>query len=238
MRIVATTLFIVAVGIGPVLAKAGAPGKPAGPRPPKAAHVAGGPAKGPTHQRAPKITGTGTARAKGPARTTSAGPKHGKTTAGTTRTSPAQARNSHGAKSSSKVASAAAPASTSSMSRKPKSPSKTQVEASSGASNTTSIVTVTGPNVPKNPKLQAKLLAMLPPGTTLNDAAAGFKNQGQFVAAVHVSNNLGVPFTELRTRMVDQGLSLGQAIQMVRPMANNSTVAARVGEHQAAADLQ
>jgi hypothetical protein len=53
-----------------------------------------------------------------------------------------------------------------------------------------------------------------------------------------VSNNLGVPFTDLKTRMVGEGLSLGQAIQAARPMANNSTVAARVGEHQAAADLQ
>jgi hypothetical protein len=92
--------------------------------------------------------------------------------------------------------------------------------------------------VPANPRLQAKLLAMLPPGTALQDAAAGFTNQGLFVAAVHVSNNLGVSFTELRTRIVEEGLSLGQAIQAARPMANNATVAARVGEHQAAADLR
>ena len=37
---------------------------------------------------------------------------------------------------------------------------------------------------------------------TLNKASLGFKNQGQFIAAVHVSQNLGIPFTELKSHMV------------------------------------
>ena len=44
-------------------------------------------------------------------------------------------------------------------------------------------------------------------------ASAGFKNLGQFVAAVNVSNNLGIPFSQLKTKMVDDGMSLGQSIQ-------------------------
>src|SRR5690242_7410120 len=61
------------------------------------------------------------------------------------------------------------------------------------------------------PPLAAKLQPLLPPGMTVEAAAAGFKNLGQFVAAVHVSKNLGVPFASLRTEMVENGRSLGMA---------------------------
>ncbi len=36
---------------------------------------------------------------------------------------------------------------------------------------------------------------------TLNQASKGFKNQGQFIAALHVSQNLGIPFADLKTAM-------------------------------------
>jgi len=42
---------------------------------------------------------------------------------------------------------------------------------------------------------------MLPKGMTLNEASKGFKNQGQFIAALHVSQNLGIPFADLKTAM-------------------------------------
>ena len=91
--------------------------------------------------------------------------------------------------------------------------------------------TVISPETPtthsvKNAKLEARLLPLLPAGITVHDAAQGFKNWGQFVAAVHVSNNLGIPFADLKTRMtgITPGtipgstvqtapMSLGQAIQ-------------------------
>jgi hypothetical protein len=67
------------------------------------------------------------------------------------------------------------------------------------------------------PRLAARLEGMvtLPPETTLADLADGFRNLGQFVAAVQVSNNLeGVTFEGLRMHMLDgEGMSLGQAIQ-------------------------
>ena len=47
--------------------------------------------------------------------------------------------------------------------------------------------------------------------------AAGFKNQGQFVAAVNVSRNLGINFVDLKSLMVDKNLSLGQAIHQLKP---------------------
>ncbi len=90
--------------------------------------------------------------------------------------------------------------------------------------------------LPKNEKLQAKLLNLLPVGTDLKTAAMGFKNQGQFVAAVHVSYNLGIPFADLKAKMVDEHLSLGQAIQALRPSVN-ATDQARRAEGQASADL-
>jgi hypothetical protein len=93
----------------------------------------------------------------------------------------------------------------------------------------------------KNPKLEARLLAMLPnlpPGTTIQDLSAGFKNWGQFVAAVHVSNNLGIDFTQLKTAMTGltpstvpgeaplqtgTPMSLGQAVQSIKGTTTEGT---------------
>ena len=69
----------------------------------------------------------------------------------------------------------------------------------------------------KNPRLESRLLALLPPGTNVQDASQGFKTWGQFVAAVHVSNNLGLPFDSLKTAMTGATpMSLGQAIQSLK----------------------
>jgi hypothetical protein len=65
-------------------------------------------------------------------------------------------------------------------------------------------------------KLAARLTALLPPGMTLGSAAAGFKNEGQFIAALHVAKNLNVPFIELKDRMT-AGQSLGAAIHALKP---------------------
>jgi hypothetical protein len=37
---------------------------------------------------------------------------------------------------------------------------------------------------------------------TLDRASAGFKNQGQFIAALHVSQNLNIPFSDLKAVML------------------------------------
>lgn len=56
---------------------------------------------------------------------------------------------------------------------------------------------------------------------TLKTDASGFKNFGQFVAAVHVSHNLGIPFAELQAKMSGaNAVSLGKAIQELKPEAN------------------
>src|SRR5438105_307645 len=53
--------------------------------------------------------------------------------------------------------------------------------------------------VTSNPALVARLTPLLPSGTTLANAATRFKNQGQFIAALHVSQNLNIPFAQLKT---------------------------------------
>lgn len=56
---------------------------------------------------------------------------------------------------------------------------------------------------------------------TLKTDAGGFKNFGQFVAAVHVSHNLGIPFSELQAKMTgSNSVSLGKAIQELKPDAD------------------
>ena len=70
-----------------------------------------------------------------------------------------------------------------------------------------------------NKKLSATLAGLLPAGTDLQAASAGFKKLGQFVAAVHVSKNLGIPFTDLKDKMMN-GDSLGTAIKTLKPTAN------------------
>jgi hypothetical protein len=90
----------------------------------------------------------------------------------------------------------------------------------------------------QQPQLQTKLAGLLPPGTNLQAAAAGFRNLGQFVAAVHVSHNLGIPFDQLRLRMTGPDpMSLGQAIQSFKPSTNVSREVKRA-EDEAREDMR
>jgi hypothetical protein len=84
----------------------------------------------------------------------------------------------------------------------------------------------------RNTNLASKLQSRLPAGTDLMLAAEGFRNLGQFVAAVNVSNNLNIPFEALRTKMVDEKMSLGQAIQKLKP-TTVGTVEAQRADYEA-----
>lgn len=78
-----------------------------------------------------------------------------------------------------------------------------------------------------HPQLATRLTALLPAGMTLNQASSGFRNQGQFIAALHVSHNLNIPFAQLKATMLGTGttkpMSLGQAIHKLRPSADADT---------------
>ncbi len=73
----------------------------------------------------------------------------------------------------------------------------------------------------RNTQLASRLSGLLPAGTDLQQAANGFKNLGQFVAAVHVSHNLGISFDQLKAAMIGPPTeSLGKAIQQLKPAVN------------------
>jgi hypothetical protein len=79
----------------------------------------------------------------------------------------------------------------------------------------------------QNTKLATKVQSRLPAGTDLMTAAGGFRNLGQFVAAANVSNNLGIPFADLKRKMVVDKLSLGQSIQSLKTVASPTVEAQR-----------
>jgi hypothetical protein len=132
-------------------------------------------------------------------------------------------------------------------------PHATTTASSTTATTSSQPETATTPTNPIAEKLQnkplgARLEQMLPAGMTLDTASSGFKNQGQFIAAMHVSQNLGIPFADLKATMLGtpvptatvqptSPMSLGQAIQRLKPFANATTEAARA-ETQATSDLQ
>ncbi len=101
----------------------------------------------------------------------------------------------------------------------------------------------------RNNKLSARLQTLLP-GQNLASASSDFKNLGQFVAAAHVSRNLGISFAELKARMTDPSAksfgtsenlgtskSLGKAIRELRPDVNASKEV-RKANKQASKDLK
>jgi hypothetical protein len=104
-------------------------------------------------------------------------------------------------------------------------------------STTTATVTTTGTTTTtltpvqqkllKNTNLAAMLETRLPPGTNLNAAAADFTSLGQFVSAVNVSHNLTLDFTELKTAILTDGKSLGQAIQAQKTTVDGTRAAAK-----------
>jgi len=87
------------------------------------------------------------------------------------------------------------------------------------------------------PNLLARVKGLLPAGTDLNAATAGFKNFGQFVAATNVSSHLGIDFAALKAKMtgIDMNgvptgqptLSLGKAIQTLKPGVDGTAEAQR-----------
>lgn len=138
--------------------------------------------------------------------------------------------------------------STTTKSAKATKPAKTSKTTATTTTTTTTTTTGTTPTtttlspvqqkLERNTKLASKLQSRLPAGTDVTAAAAGFRNLGQFVAAVNVSNNLGIPFAELKTRMVDQHMSLGQAIQDARPATTDTTVVAQRAQTDADAMIR
>jgi len=56
----------------------------------------------------------------------------------------------------------------------------------------------------------------LPQGADLRESASGFRNLGDFVSAVYASDELKIPFNEVKARMMNGG-NLYTAIAALRP---------------------
>jgi hypothetical protein len=90
----------------------------------------------------------------------------------------------------------------------------------------------------RNTHLATQLQGLFPTGTDLKLASSGFKNLGQFVAAAHVSHNLGIPFDQLKAKMTgDSPVSLGKAIHELRPEAD-AKGEAKKAEHEAKEEIK
>lgn len=89
-----------------------------------------------------------------------------------------------------------------------------------------------------NAALAARLEPLIPSGMTAATAATGFKNQGQFIAALHVAHNLNIPFAKLKAEMTGaEHDSLGQAIHDLQPGVN-ARAAVRTAGQQARMDTK
>ena len=110
----------------------------------------------------------------------------------------------------------------------------------------------------ENTKLDSKLTSklqtkgLLPTGTDLKDACAGFKNLGQCIAAIHVSHNHDISFACLKADMTGTApaagttcptgtgaskTSLSKSIQTLSP-TTDSKEAAKNATKQSDADLK
>lgn len=97
-----------------------------------------------------------------------------------------------------------------------------------------------------NTKLAEKISTLT--GMPAQDACSGFKNLGQCVAAAHVSQNLGLKFTDLKDKMLAlnpdgtqntavKPMSLGNAIQSLDPQADAKTEVKKANQ-QAGTDTE
>ena len=97
------------------------------------------------------------------------------------------------------------------------------------------------------PELASRLAKLLPAGADVNASESGFKNQGQFIASLHVSKNLNIPFDQVKAKVTgvtvqangktttSTPMSLGKAIHELRPdmTADQANDAAKIAEKQA-----
>ncbi len=90
----------------------------------------------------------------------------------------------------------------------------------------------------KSVTLGPKVRLILPEGMDIPKAAAGFQDTGVFLATVHASQNLGVPFNHLKGYMTGQEkATLVAAIQQMRYDVD-AKAEAKKASNQARGDLE
>jgi hypothetical protein len=68
----------------------------------------------------------------------------------------------------------------------------------------------------RNPDLVDRVAQRLPARIDVMWAASGFRDVAQFVAVVNAADNLQIPFMTLKSRILDDGMNLRQAIRDLR----------------------
>jgi hypothetical protein len=81
-----------------------------------------------------------------------------------------------------------------------------------------------------------RLAAIVPEGMSAQEACAGFRTVEQCAATLHASQNLNIPFEDLKSR-VTGGTKLGAAIHQLKPDANVKAEV-RKAEEQARSDTR
>jgi cation transport regulator ChaB len=83
----------------------------------------------------------------------------------------------------------------------------------------------------RNPYLSSILKPILPPHTTIMEAAAGFKNERQFIAALHLSSNMNVSFDKIKKRMTgEHRMSLLDSVRDIYPDMTKNLAKAEVNK--------
>jgi hypothetical protein len=161
--------------------------------------------------------GKGAGAAKTPHVTTQAPKSVGNTTHGP-KSGPATSAGKSASAGSSHKASTTASTSAGSSDQSGKGSSRAKAPTSTTPSTgTTAAADAVPPNpvstkVANNPAQLAKIQPQLDAlGLTLEEATAGFRNQGQFIAALNAAKNRNLDFVALQEAMTVEGLSLGQA---------------------------
>jgi hypothetical protein len=83
---------------------------------------------------------------------------------------------------------------------------------------------------------RTRLAAIVPAGMSAQEACAGFRSVDECVATLHASQNLSIPFPDLKSR-VTSGAKLGTAIHQLKPDANVKAEV-RKAEEQARSDTR
>ena len=87
-------------------------------------------------------------------------------------------------------------------------------------------------------RLSAKLQDMLPADMTPQQACAGFKTLEQCITAIHLAQNLKLPFTDLKAKTTGKGsIGLQKAIEQMAANANSKDELKKA-KKQAADDMK
>ena len=78
-----------------------------------------------------------------------------------------------------------------------------------------------------HPELQARLKPVLNRGADMNKAADGFRNAEEFATVAHAARETKVPFMLLKHRVLEEKMSLADAIKASQPEADAKQAVAR-----------